>query len=298
MKTDIGNLHKILCGVALLLVAAQIAVYFYVLGPEQKKVKKEFSSLTSSKSLLRKNNWPANIGVLTAIKNDYKEKLEGDDEDNKSIAALYDMAMKKAGASFLAKIEKEYSSLHEFRRNASRLDYQAEHNRVFSDIAKRGFVLDPNAVGVDENSSSSYIYQLMLQLWTLEKVLNLAADAGLSLQTQGAIPKQARGRSSRDSSGNENQSSVVVHPMKAYMVKSSPTPYLAEFPVSLKLKGTLSSLMVFLKSLQGDDVFLPVSSFEIFALPPSKNNAGSNGNQQSENMYFNLVCSSFLPLPK
>lgn len=298
MTANIGNIHKTLLAVALFVIAAQIMVYFYVLRPQQREVRKATDMLNSSKSDLRKNNWPANIGILNSIKNEYKAKLEGDDEDEKSISMLYDMAMKRAGASFSKKIEKEYSGLAEFRRNASRLDYQAEHSRVFSDVAKRGFVLDPVAVGLDQEAPSPYIYQLMLQLWTLERLLNLAADAGLTLQPQEVQPRQGKGRRMLGNSKESQQSSVFVQPMKAYVIKDSPMPYLAEFPVTLKLKGSLHSMMDFLKKLQGDDLFLPVSSFEIFAVPPAKIAGGADGELVSGAMHFNLVCSSFLPLPK
>ena len=86
--------------------------------------------------------------------------------------------------------------------------------------------------------------------------------------------------------------------MKAYMIKDKTTPYLAEFPVALKLKGSLNSMMEFLNKLQGDDLFLPVSSFEIFAVPPAKIAGGADGQLVSGTMHFNLVCSSFLPFPK
>ena len=298
MTANIGNIHKILLASALIVIAAQIAVYVYVLRPEQHGVDKAAGMLNSSKSDLRKNNWPANIGILNSIKNEYKAKLEGDDEEEKSISMLYDMAMKRAGATFSKKIEKEYSGLMEFRRNASRLDYQAEHSRVFSDVAKRGFVLDPSSVGLDLEAPSPYIYQLMLQLWTMEKLLNLAAGAGLTLQAPETQPRQAKGRRMQSNSNEVQQSSVYVQPMKAYMVKDRTMPYLAEFPVALKLKGNLNSLMDFLNKLQGDELFLPVSAFEIFAVPPAKIAGGADGELVSGTMHFNLVCSSFLPLPK
>ncbi|MBR5926755.1 MAG: fructose-bisphosphatase class III [Firmicutes bacterium] len=113
MTANIGNIHKILLASALIVIAAQIAVYVYVLRPEQHGVDKAAGMLNSSKSDLRKNNWPANIGILTSIKNEYKAKLEGDDEEEKSISMLYDMAMKRAGASFSKKIEKEYAYIIE-----------------------------------------------------------------------------------------------------------------------------------------------------------------------------------------
>ena len=295
MTANISNIHKILLASALLVIAAQIVVYIYVLRPEQRDVDKALGMLNSSKSDLRKNNWPANIGILNSIKNEYKAKLEGDDEEEKSVSMLYDMAMKKAGATFQKKIEMD---LMEFRRNASRLEYQAEHSRVFSDVAKRGFVLDPSSVGLDLEAPSPYIYPLLLQLWTMEKLLDLAADAGLTLQAHEAQPRQVKGRRMQSNSNEAQQSSVYVQPMKAYMIKDRTTPYLAEFPVTLKLKGNLNSMMEFLNKLQGDELFLPVSAFEIFAVPPAKIAGGPDGELVSGTMYFNLVCSSFLPLPK
>ena len=82
------------------------------------------------------------------------------------------------------------------------------------------------------------------------------------------------------------------------MVKGSTTPYLAEFPISLRLRGSLDSMLKFLKELQGSNLFLPVSSFEIFAMPPERIVGGADGVLSSGVLYFNFVCSSFLPLPK
>ena len=297
MARNIGNIHKITGAAALLVIAAQILVYFYILRPKFAEVQKAGNALKSAQSDLRKNNWPANIGVLSSIKREYKDRLEGDDEDGASLAALTEKANSKASSTFQTMISRDYSSIGEFMRNASRLDYQAEHNRVFSDIAKRGFVLNPVAVGLDENASSPYIYQLLLQLWTLEKVLNLVADSGLALQPIQVEPQKDKRGNVRNGGDEGEGSSVCVMPMKTFVMKK-PGPYLLEFPIALKLRGCLSSAMDLMSKLEGEGVFIPVSSFEMLALPPARMERGADGNLVSGNMDFNLVCSSFLPLRK
>lgn len=291
----IKNIHKVLAALTVLVIAGQIIAYFYILAPGDKDVKKAEGSLNMSKSELRRNAWPSDIKVLRGIKQKYQDRLEGT-EDGKSMAQLTEKTMSLAGSTFSSVISRDYSSITEFMRNASRLDYQAEHSRAFSDMAKRGFILAPESVGLDENDPSPYIYQLMLHLWTVEKLVSMAADSGLVLQ---AVPQPSRSsRRQISSQPKEPEANLSVLPMKTYTTGNGRKPYLLEFPVRIKLKGSLPQTLKFLSDLQQNNAFIPASSFEMFAVPPETIVPSNDGTIVPGMLHLNLICSSFLPLPE
>ena len=183
--------------------------------------------------------------------------------------------MERCQVTFRERLRTDYGNVQDFMRNASRMDYQAEYNRIRDSYKKKGIFLQPATLNLDEEIGTQYMYQPLMQMWTVEKLLSLAEDAGLAVEV---------------SKTGDRHASVSVRPMKAYfMPPDAARPYLLEFPVEIIVIGGIGGALAFLESLNSKDVFLPPVSFEIFALPPT-----GEQNAQGDVLRMRLVCSSFL----
>ena len=168
--------------------------------------------------------------------------------------------------------------------NVSRLDYQSEYNRVTTSLAEKEILLDASVLNLNEDMPTPYIYQCMMQIWTVEKLVDLALTSGVTITT---LPERRRGQG--------RVAKISVEPMQAYFLSpQNEQPYLLEFPVKLSIEGTLESCMGFIDSLTGEGVFMPPRHFEIFAFPPANNEAGEDGLFKSGSLRLNLVCPSYL----
>ncbi|MBQ7650317.1 MAG: hypothetical protein IJS15_05115, partial [Victivallales bacterium] len=185
------------------------------------------------------------------------------------------LAMERCQVTFQDKLRAEYGNVHDFMRNASRMDYQAEYNRIIDASRKKDILLLPSSLNLDEEIGTQYMYQPLMQLWTVEKLLLLAVDAGLEVEAV---------------KGGDRHASVSVKPMRAYYMKpGAERPYLLEFPVEITVMGGVRECLAYLDSLNGDGVFLPPVSFELFAMPPTAGQKAQGGM-----LKMHLVCSSFL----
>ena len=266
---DINKVYKVLLSVFILAVALQLFLVWMVFLPKQEEldVVKEDVDLILAK--LRGSKWPMDAGKLE----NYIAELQLEIDGGKSPLVKNSMlAMERCQVTFKDKMRTDYGNVHDFMRNASRMDYQAEYNRIIDACKKKGILLNSSFLKLDEEIGTQYIYQPLMQLWTVEKLLSLATDAALEVDS-------AKGR--------DKNALVTVKPMKAYFMKPGvERPYLLEFPVEITVIGGVRECLAFLDSLNSNDVFLPPVSFEIFALPPS---AGQGGK-----LKMHLVCSSFL----
>ena len=72
-------------------------------------------------------------------------------------------------------------------------------------------------------------------------------------------------------------------------------PYLLEFPVSIHLVGTMENFLNFVKSLQGNDLYLPIKNIQVYSQPPKELPPGAT--LDISQLYFRVSCSAFFPAP-
>lgn len=271
--------HKILLGCFLLAFALQLAFMYFIVSP----IREEFSEIQSNVQLiegrLRGSQWPMEPDRLKAYIAELQ--LEKDGSGGKAALARNSRdALNRCQVTFMKKITAEHGDLEGFMRNASRIDYQSDYNRILADYAKRGVRLEPQVLNLSEEMATQYIYQSVMQLWTVDKLLGMALDNGLELGKADGAP------------GVKAASMVSVRPMKAYFLNvGDERPYLLEFPVEIGVSGSLASCLNFVEGLNAGEVFLPPVSFEVFSMPP-------DGGHDAGFIRMRLVCSSFLVLGK
>lgn len=271
--------HKIILGCFVLAFVLQLVFWYFVVSPNDE----EFSDIKSDVELiegrLRGSQWPMDPARLEAYIAELQQEKEGSGGKVALVRNSKD-ALNRCQVTFMKKITAEHGDLDGFMRNASRIDYQSDYNRILSDYAKRGVALDASVLNLSEEMATQYIYQSVMQLWTVEKLLDMALENGLAIEK------------TEKKSGGRDIAHVSVNPMKAYFLNSGDErPYLLEFPVEICVSGDLTKCLNYIEGLNAGEVFLPPVSFEVFAMPP-------DGGHSAGYIRMRLVCSSFLALGK
>lgn len=283
------KVHQALAVALFLLIVVQILIYVFVIGPRKEELSEVKDSIASQMSRLKGAEYSLDAEKLKAYLERLKKELEGKSGTGIAIRANSEEALKKAGETFLPQIIRDYGKVSDFIQNVSRLDYQSEYNRIVLDWAGKGVKLSPEILNLSEDTQTPYTYQIMLSIWTVDKLLSLAGESKLAVAEDNSFAKR------RGKGGNTSHAMVTVKTMKAYFASpKDEKPYLLEFPVQITLKGELNSCLDFLERLNGEGVFLPARSFEIFAEPPAKIVSNQQGKIESGQLRMKLECSSFL----
>jgi len=279
------KVHQILAALFAIALIMQNFLFFFLINPKKDELEEIRSSIENQRQRLKGANLPLDAKKLDDYLSRLKKDLEGKSEN--ALFARSKEALAKAGDNFAERIKSEHGSVEFFMKNASRIDYQAEYDRVLKALFAKGLLVAPEVLKLSEDPQTPYIYQPLMQIWTVEKLTVLALESGLAVCNAGGHRRLGKdGRAPAD---------IEVCSMKAYFAQEKENnPYLLEFPVGISLEGDFNSCMKFISSLGKDGVFLPVRSFEIFALPPRELVADSNGLVPPGMVQMKLVCSSYL----
>ncbi len=231
--------HKILAAVAGVLIAGTVTVYVFGLGPEREKLAKARDKKQSIRQELVKKDWPLDVDQLRKAREKERAKLA-------RLQRRASEILQESTGMFTSKMERLYPSKDMFIEQVSRLDYQEEYNRIEQELRDRGVNLHGEILGVTEDTSSPFIYQLMLKLWTVEIVADKVTESGLRVSKLPQVTKYDR------YGGKVAASQIAVLPMQAYVTQEDAgEPYLLEFPVKVLVEGSMSAFQGFLRSLHG-----------------------------------------------
>ena len=279
------KIHQILLVILLFALFGEGVVYLLFLLPKSDELSELRSDVDSLQDRLRGSKWPLEAEKLERYLAELDKEYKG---KGSALTQRSAEALQRANATFLSKITSEYGNQEEFMSNVSRLDYQSEYNRVLTSLGEKNIRLDSAVLNMSEEVPTPYIYQCMVQIWTVEKLVSLALESGLEI--------------SAASDRRRSQPPIAkctVEPMRAYFANpSSERPYLLEFPVTIGVEGPLDLCLAYLDRLCGDGVFMPPKQFEVFAKPPATKEAGEDGNYKSGSLILNLTCSSYMVIGK
>ena len=274
-------IHQYILLAALLAIALQVLFYIFLLRPRIAEHASAHKELDRMQQRLAKSNWPQDAGKLKQLLEEHRTLLKGD-QQKPGIEKQTAQLLAQTSRMYDARIREFYGNKVDFYRNVSRLDFQEEFNRLQTRLQTLGIVLQPSALNLTEDTTSAYNYQLMLQLWTLEKICTLFHAAGLQVKD---LPIGTR----KSSVGQ-----IRLRPIQAFFrEEKAERPFLLEIPVVLTLSGTLEQFLSYCASLQSDDVFLGVKEFALIALPPGSPEADEKGFLKNGLLRLELVCAGY-----
>jgi hypothetical protein len=270
--------HRNLLAIAIILVVCAFAYYYFVLRPNVSELARLRETVSVKRAELRRRSLTEDAKRLGLL-------LEQCQQRNQSLQQRSDQVLRRSTKMFAQKINHMYGSVQEFCDTASRLDFQEEFIEIERGFRDQGILMAPEVSGIGENTFSTQTYQLLLQLWTLEKVVNLATENHL------ATTRSNRFTALDDNGRPMPAAKIKVMPMLSYVLEEKgQIPYVLELPVQVRLEGSMANLRAFLIALQEGDNFLPVSRVELSKCLPR------GGDSQADQVTIDLECSSFFLL--
>jgi hypothetical protein len=234
--------HRVLALLTGLLLLAALALYAAVIRPKQREVARAQAHFDELHASLRQSGWPLDSSRLSSLSEAKAKELQ-------RLVRQSDDILQLATCMFDPRINAIFGDADTFRNSVSRLDYKEDFIQAEQHFAKLGVTFAESILRLSENSDSPYTYQLMLQLWTLTAVTDLALKNGLLPVKDRSIRIPAEEESARSYA---NASRLSVLPMRAYVTHpEEKQPYLLEFPVRLVLRGQVANLTAFLRDLHG-----------------------------------------------
>ncbi|MFA4945807.1 MAG: GspMb/PilO family protein [Lentisphaeria bacterium] len=270
--------YRDLAGLALFSTLAFAAAGWILLQPRRNAVAEARGTVHELQNRLAESGYPLDSERLAKLAEENRRRAE-------ALSRQSDEILRQATALFDRRIKTIFETNAKFRSEVSRLDFQDEFTRTEEAFRGRGIHLAEGVSNLSMNSAAPN-YQLVLQVWTLKELVDLAAGSGLTIARDPLVRVAVPGEG-----GDRPAAKLSVRPMRAYTIhKGGRQPYLLEFPVRLTVWGRLENLCRFLESLQAGGRFLPVSRLEIQVQAQSVERGGSPV------MEATFECSSFYRL--
>lgn len=276
-------IHQYVLVAALLAVVLQGAFYFFLLRPRQAARAAAGKELSRMQERLSSSIWPRDADKLQQLLEEYRLQLKGDPKTpgiEQKTAAL----LAQASRMYDQRIRELYGNKNDFYRNVSRLDFQEEFNRLQNQLQSQGINLQSGILNLTEDTVSSFNYQLMLQLWTLETLCRRFQEAGLSTINPQTVNTRA----------SFSKAQISFLGLQAFFrEEKAERPYLLEFPIALTLYGSLEQFLEFCRNLHSDDVFLALRKISLTALPPLQLKADEKGMVENGVLRLEMVCAGY-----
>lgn len=285
--------HKNLGALFLVAVIAAMFVYFFLIRPKAEQVRDMNGQIESLNKDLKDSGWTLNAENLQLILDENTKKLKGTKQGDKGYLGLEDKAqqlVQRATSPFMQHIEDNYTTVDTFMDQAGWLDYQSDFNNLEQWLRGNGVIISEKTFGISQDTADAETYQLLLHIWTVRELVQVAIEHDLVLAKDRTNPVPTpEGRAVLPSK-------VRVLPMQSYILTDEDsTPYLLEFPVRMSLRGTLSDFMGFVADLQSEGRFFPISRMELTTENPAirGQKANADGLIRVQNIEVTVVCSSF-----
>lgn len=297
--------------VLLALVIASAVAYFFLLRPKAilvEDIRSERNSLLKDLGDMTKETpYPLDAVRLQTMAEGAKRKLDGvtqkrpdGSEFNNGLVARSQQVLERATGMFDERIKREYTDISTFMNQVSRIVYRDELDELKRRLAAKQIVLDEEVLGIGENTEEE-IYQLMLKVWTIDRVVNVLVEKnGLAIESRRLTPKEGaavpRGPFGLGG-GGRIASEITVQPTRFYILhKDDPAPYVMELPIRVRFQGPLPTVCNAIRDLQSNGSFLTVNHIVMETESPlllSERQPASDGSLRTRNVVVMLEVSSY-----
>jgi len=275
--------HKLLASIAGAALALYFLGQFFVCRPAAVHVAELEENVTVKRKNLLRQGWPLDHALLQQTHADKTKETETLETRNTEV-------FDRVTAAFEERIVSSHETRHNFQTQVSRLYFQEEFSRIETKFSKQNVVFAQKILNLHEDMAWPYIYQLVLQLWTLEATLDQVLQHDLR-PVMVPVTDPRTSRSEPSGAKQPRASAVSVLPPIAYISKAkSSEPYLLEFAVQLTVKGDLNNLLLFFEETQTGQPFIAIDNIQIRTFPPDNQDGLQN------EVYVDLQCSTFFPL--
>jgi len=303
--------HRMLLTALMVMVIAVIALYFFVLRPQAESVEdiraERDGLLKDLAALTKETPYPLDVPRLKTMVESAKSKLNGTTrkrpdgtEYNTGLVARASDVLEHATGMFDDRIKREYTEINTFMSQVSRIVYRDELDELTRRLAGRQIVLDPEVLGIGEDTEEEETYQLLLKVWTIDRIVSVLTEKNdlhiihRQLERTGGTPAV---RNPFGLGGGRSAAEITVLPTRPYILRrEDKTPYVLEFPVRVRVQGTLSTVCNAIRDLQTDGNFLTVNRISLEIENPmgmAQRQPGDDGWLRTRNVSVMLEISSY-----
>ncbi len=275
---DWPNRHKKLLHVTAAVMILLFVLMWFGIYPRWRALLALQEEVQNNHEKLEKYGIPLDAELLNTHIHECIDSLE-DRNGNKGLVSVSNDVIERATRTFDDVIREAYpptdelSSREIFYTTSTRIDYKDLYDRISSEFKESGINISLKSLEPEEDNSEP-VFQLMLKLWTLRYLLRAAVQNNLTIEKN-----------------NEGMARINVMRTTAYSMSENEKPYLLEFPIILRFKGTMDNFLSFMKAIQQDNVCLPMKTISVHSTPPSDFPAGES--RDISELNFRITCSSF-----
>lgn len=269
-------------------------IYFLRLRPLSIEIEKRHTHVENEIREILERKWPVGPEQLQKLLRQQRNRLN-------TLKINLAEVQERATGTFAERIKNKYgpdaiTDPDNFIHYASSLDYQVYYEEIISAWRDKGVPLEPAVLKLSDDSAAEYIYQSVLQLWSLDKVLKTIAGNGLRpVVKQVRVVKSGEGRNAETVPPSAYQTvraaEVILQPIRQYKTtEDADTVFLLEMPVELTVRCRLRQLIAFLQSLNNSDSLMPLNAIEIQKIPPRRSR------HRQGLLEVKMECGTFYPL--
>lgn len=270
--------HKLLLLAWTIGLAAILAGHFYYIRPLQRRADELAGRIDTHSRDILASGWPASRRQLTDMLSQREERVADLDRRMQQV-------WRRIERTFEGELERFGGDLDLFADQVTRLDFAEAYTRILYGLeasGKWGFA--PEILGLSEHTASKTVYEMMFQLWVLEKVVRLFDRHGLvavqeplaDFQLPAGGDSPGAGESAADRGVSGNASRLTCLPVRSYTRPGiEQKPFLLEIPIRFDIVGTPVQFQRFMADLTDPDSenFLAMDRLEIRSLPPTAEDA-------------------------
>lgn len=274
--------YKILIALVLVVVVLAALFHGFVIRPKFHDVQYDEEIVVQNQERMLRRGWPTHAASL-------EQRLARERQEMVGLRRRAGELMQRLNNTFADEIREGFEDADKFMTHASRLDYQELFAELADQFRRRGVVVTPESLALDEGSP--VVYPLIIQLWMLRDLVTLTTEADLQFTRDLNLVADAE-----EVSGNRRDapafSNIAFKQVAAYANDDPATgdrtkPFLLEFPVRLKVRGSVQDVARFIQHLQSSDRLYSTNRIEIKTVPPSPNQPSTSTVDAS------LECSAF-----
>lgn len=275
-KFPISNKRKIALALAAACFSAYVATQIAMLRPLRVALRAKNRELTRTAGELSRKGWPLVHDRLQA-------KLVELSRTRDVARTRRGELLNRVGLPFRERIMRKFETPEHFQKQVSRLDYQEEFKRLENFLVSKGIVISPEIFKLSEDTTGVENYKLVLQLWTVQTVVETALGKGLSVAN--CPPPLVEGVPDMSAPKIADMQALAIVPILP--ADHIPDPYLLRIPVRMRFAGTVGQVQEFLLAADLSEVFFTVDHIQAARpVPPEVN-------YRNDRVEADVECSTF-----
>ncbi|MFW5996917.1 MAG: hypothetical protein ACOCZS_01795 [Verrucomicrobiota bacterium] len=289
------NKYHLLLALAIFSALGFLIVYRVKVTPLRKEKGVKLEKIEEKVNRLTETDLPLSLRKL-------KERLTAEENKLAKLEETQRTLKQRVGNTFSDRIRENFGqeavdNPATFNTYVTRLDYQEHYDKIIQKWQEKDVFLVNPLLNLRKNTTAAKIHLVLLQLWSLETIIDLTLEQGLkpilvARQDLAETEETETGSTDDGQEPPDHISAVRSNRVNQYIMdngENAEKTTLFEFPVSLTVECAPDELTSFLNSLNTGNRFVSLNHIEVKRKLPGKN----NGAADNVLLHVEMECSTF-----